>query len=736
MEEWNGFNGTKWQQTIDVEDFIVNNFKEYKGSSDFLKGVSRKTSRVWSRCQKLLDKEAITNILDADLETFASIDNFDPGYIDKKNEVIVGLQTDEPLKHFVNPHISLTTSIETLKNSGYRFNHDLADHFSDVGISYEDATEDTYTTNIKKMKSVHLLEGLPDNYGRGFMLGDYRRLPLYGVNYLIAHKKHDLERLRRDINYSVVRTREEVVRQIKALSQIKNMASQYSIDISKPAKTAKEAIQWLYFAYLATCKDTLGASLPTGNNTAFLDIYIERDLKKGIITEDEAQELVDQFIIKLRMIRFLHSTNCQEQFMSKVPIITEVIGGVKDSQTMITKTAYRFLNTIENINTYPVPNFTILWSNNLPNNFKRYCAKVMLKNNVLQFVNGNNLDSSNYAVTGLAGFSKIGKQIDYYGGTCNLPKALLYAINGGKDEITGETIIKDIPPMSSPFLVYSEVARNFTIVLKSLINVQADALNIMHYMHDKYAYESSLMAFNDTVVERYITFNMCGFATLIDSLSAIKYAKVKVNRDDNGLSNDFAIEGTFPHFGNNDDKVDRIAFDIVKLFNKIVREHHMYRNAKIKVGIESLGLNVKYGLYTGATPDGRMKELAFPIGACPTTNSDKSSLLSSIKSTMKIPSKLCTNGIIKTINVKSEALGSKKSERAENIINLLDGFFKQGGSHLEFNIIDQQILLDAKTKSKEYSYLVLRNGGISIRYNDLSVILKDNLLDRTFHEVL
>lgn len=736
MQEWDTFSGKRWQQVIDVDDFIINNYKEYLGSSDFLKGTSRKTGRIWSRCQKILEKEDITNVLDIETNYFSGIDNFDPGYIDKKSEVIVGLQTDDPLKQFVNPFIALDTSVDALKNYGYRINRELIDRFKEFGKSHENVTNDTYTKEINKYREVHLLEGLPDNYGRGFIVSDYRRLPLYGADYLISKKRHDLDRLKRDINYSMVRTREEVVKQIEALEDIKNMANRYGYDISRPASNAKEAVQWLYFAYLSATKETSGASMPIGNNTAFLDIYINRDLENGIINEEEAQELIDQFIIKLRMIRFLHVPEYHNYFAGKNPIITETIGGMYNNKSLITKTAYRILNSIENLDVYPVPNFSILWSTNLPTNFKRYCAKVMLKNNILQFINGDLLDNNDYTSTGLAGLSKVGKQIDYYGGSCNLPKALLYAINGGKDEITGEQIIDGIEPLLEPILDYSKVVRNFSFVLKKLISIQSDALNIIHYVHDKYAYESSLMAFNDTVVERYISFGITGLSTVVDSLSAIHYSKVKVNRNENGISTDFIVENKFPRFGNNSDEADRLALDIVKLFNKLVLEHHFYRNAKPKIGIESMGLNIVYGNNTGATPDGRFKGVAYAPGVNPISNVDCNGVLASLKSIMKIPSILCKNGIITTLNVNHNALGSKKSERAENIIGLLDGYFSQNGSHLEMNIIDRNILLEAANNEKQYDYLVIRNSGCAFRFIDLTETQQDDLADRTFHKVL
>ncbi len=566
------------------------------------------------------------------------------------------------------------------------------------------------------------------------MLGDYRRLPLYGIDFLIEKKEMDLERLKKDINYSMVRTREEVVKQINALVELKSMASRYGIDISAPASTASQAVQYLYFAYLAAAKSTIGVTLPSGNNSAFLDIYITRDIQNNRLTESEAQELIDQFVMKLRLIRFLRNDKFYDYFEGKNPIVTETIGGVYNNHSLITKTAYRFLNTLDNIKEYPSLNFTILYSDNLPVNFKIYCTKIMSKYNALQFVSAKRTDSSNFASTGLAGLSKIGSQIDYYGGTCNLPKALLYAINGGKDEITKELVVDGIEPLTGEVLEYSKVVRNFSIVLKKLVSIFSDSLNIIHYMHDKYAYESSIMAFNDTVVERYITYGITGLSTVVDSLSAIRYSKVSVNRDEQGISNDFIVEGKFPRFGNNEEKADKLAVDIIRLFNKEINEHHLYRNAKAKVGIESASMNVTYGINTGATPDGRFKGIPFSIGANPVSNVDQNGLLNSLKSIIKIPNVLCSNGIITSVNVTSNALGTNQSERTDNIVGLLDGYFNQNGSHLEINIIERNILIDSLKEGNTNK--IIRNGGYVVRYADLNSIQQEALVDKTYHSKL
>lgn len=735
MQEWDNFKDGKWKKVIDVENFILNNYKEYLGNSDFLKGISKKTSRVLGRCQKLLEKEIITNVLDIETNYFSGIDSFEPGFIDKKNEVIVGLQTDDPLKLFVNPYVGLNASLNAIKYYGYRFDKENVFKFREYCTSYEDILEKTFTDDIKKYKELHLLEGLPENFGRGFILGDYRRLPLYGINYLIAKKKNDLQRLRNNINYSVIRTREEVVKQIAALEDLKSMALRYGYDISNPARNTKEALQWLYFGYLSAIKQTNGASIPIGNNSAFIDIYIERDINKGIINEIEVQELIDQFILKLRMVRFLRVPDYYNYFLGRNPIITETIGGVFNEKSLITKTAYRLLNSLVNLDVYPIPNYLIKWSKYLPSNFKKYCSKMVLKYNCIGFIN-EDISNSNMASNGIASVSKIGKQINYYGGTCNLPKVLLYAINGGRDEITGEKVIDGIEPLTTEDLDFPTIINNFSIALKKVVTIQADAANIIHCIHDKYAYESSIMAFNDTVVERYINFSVSGLSIVVDSLSAIRSTNVKVNRDENGLSKDFVVQDKFSRFGNNLDDVDKLAQDIIKLYYRYINDINYYRNAKPQVGISSGGLNIVYGKNTGATPDGRFPNVAFSTGINPTSNVDCNGLLKCLNSIIKIPKELCSAGIITTLNINSSTLGTKLSECYESLIKILDEFFNKNGSQIEFNILDKNDLLEAYNKNDRFNNLIIRNCGYSIRYADLTDEQQDDLIDRTYHKVL
>lgn len=734
VKEWESFKSGKWQQSINVEDFIINNYKEYVGNSDFLKSTSRKTNKVWNKCTKALEKEFATKILDAETYLFSGIDNFDVGYIDKKNEVIVGLQTDGLLKQFVNPHVALNNSLKNLKSYGYRFDKDIVNRFNDTWVCVDDMLESTYTSDINKFKKQFLFGSLPEKSGRGYIVSDYRRLPLYGIDYLILRKKRDLELLKKDINYSVIRTREEVVKQINSLYQIKNMANHYGYDISRPASSAKEAIQWLYFGYLAAIKDTNGISIPIGNNSAFLDIYIERDINKGILSEEGAQELIDQLMIKLRMARFLRSDDYSNYYYGDNPIITETIGGINNDKTLITKTSYRMINSIDNIGEYSCPNICVLWSKKLPNNFKKYCSRIMIKHNVLQFINGDLFNSNDYAITGVSGFSKIGKQIDYYGGSINLPKILLYAINEGKDELTGEKVINDISPITNNVLDYKEVIQNFSNVLNKVIKTHCDAINTLHYLHDKYSYESSIMAFNDTVVERFITIDLTGLSVLVDSLSAIRYSSVKVNRNDLGISEEFISDSKFPRFGNNDDKVDLLAVDIIKLINKIINNSHFYRNSKPKIGINSYSANIVYGKNTGSTPDGRFKGIPYSVGVNPTSNVDSKGLLESLNSVLKIPSNYCTNGIVSTVNINMSVLGNKNSESSDKVLKLLNSFFDEKGRQIEINIIDKNKLIEST--NKEFTDIVLRNSGCIINYDYLKSEQKESLIDITFHKSL
>ncbi len=741
MNEWNEFQGEKWRKKVDVEDFIINNYQEYVGNEKFLTKSSKKTSKLWSRCQKLLEKEAITKVLDIETNVISGIDKFDPGYIDKRNEVIVGLQTDEPLKRIMNPYGSMEAVKETLNSYGYSMNKEIEEKFTEYHKTYEEAILGAYSNNALKYRQANVLSTLPETYGRGKVMGDYRRLALYGADYLIRRKKKDLEKLTSPMNFAMIRTREEVQEQIKALEDIKWMASRYGIDISRPASTAKEAFQWLYFAYLATIKQNNGVMNSFGRNTAFLDIYIERDIQKGILTEETAQELVDQLIIKLRLVRHLRKNAYKEILIGDPTWVTESIAGMRDEEhSFVTKTAYRFLNTLKNLGSSPEPNFTILWSSKLPLPFQKYVSRMAIDTHVIQFVNDEAIRpiyGTDYAITGSSSAIKLGKQMVYYGASCNLPKALLYAINGGKDEITKKVMVSDLEAMPNDTLDYQTVVRNFAKVLKEFSEVYVDALSVVHYMQDKYAYESASMAFLDTITERKMSFGITGFSTIVDSLSAIRYGKVKVTRDEDGIATSYQAEQEYPRYGNMDERADRIACDIAKLFAKTMKAHHLYRNAEGRISIQTVADHVFYGNLTGATPDGRGALEPYAPGASPSNGVDISGAKASLGSVAKIPYKgVCEDGITNNFSISPNALGEKESERIINFLKLIREYFQNGGQHLNANVISKNQLMNAQKNPDKYSKLIVRYAECGVRFQNLNHTQQEELLSRTFHDDL
>ena len=740
-EEWNDFIAGRWQKTIDVEDFIRLNYHEYLGDESFLKGCSKKTNKVWSRCQKLLKKEAISGVLDVETTIISGIDNFEPGYIDRSNEVIVGLQTDEPLKRIVNPYGGMRMVNKALEAYGYRLDKEIEEKFTEFRKTHNDGVFDAYTPQVRKCRSAKLLTGLPDAYGRGRLIGDYRRVALYGVDLIIKVKEMDLTRLENNINFATVRAREEVKEQIKALNELKSMASKYGFDISKPARDAKEAIQWTYLAYLAGAKQSNGAATSFGRNTTFFDIYIERDLANGTLKEEDAQELIDQLIIKLRLIRHLRTPEYNELFAGDPTWVTESIGGMlDDNKSLVTKTAFRYLNALDNIGSSAEPNLTILWSAKLPDFFRRYAVSQSIKTHALQFENDDLMRpiyGSDYAISCCVSAMREGKQIQFFGARCNLAKALLYAINAGCDEITGEEIIPGIPKLSSDNLDFNEVIKNYSLVLAKVSDIYCDALTTIHYMHDKYAYESLQMALHDTNVERFMAFGAAGISIVGDSLSAIKYAKVHVNRNEAGVSESFDIEGDFPRYGNDNDNVDKIVIVVVKMFMEYLKKHKLYRNAQPTLSLLTITSNVMYGKNTGATPDGRKAGIPFAPGANPTGGADKNGALASLNSVAKIPYKgVCQDGISNTFNISPSSLGTNDSERADNLMHVLDGYFKQGAQHLNVNVLSREMLEEARENPDKYPNLTIRVSGYAVNFNSLTREQQDEVISRTFHEVM
>ena len=740
MNGWNNFKGEAWKDRINVEQFILDNYKEYKGDDSFLVGPSIKTKKLWNKCEKLLIKEQKKGILDVETKIMSGIDNYNPGYIDKANEVIFGLQTDKPLKRIVNPYGGIRMVYSSLKSYGYKLDSNVDTYFNEYRKTHNQGVFDAYTSDIRAARSAHLLTGLPDAYGRGRIIGDYRRIALYGIDYLIEEKRKDLNSLIGKITSEVIQLREEVNEQIRALGKIKSMASKYGFDISKPASNTKEAIQWLYFGYLAAIKENNGAAMSLGRTSTFLDIYIERDLSLGLITELEVQELIDQFIIKLRLARHLRTPEYNDLFAGDPTWVTESIGGMNDQGSFVTKNSYRYLNTLINLGPAPEPNMTILWSNNLPDNFKNYCAKISILTDAIQYENDDLMRpiyGSDYAIACCVSAMKVGRQMQFFGARCNLAKVLLYAINGGIDELSGKKVVDGIDPITDEILDYDKVKRQFNKVLEDVSKTYVDAMNIIHYMHDKYAYEAGEMALHDTDVERLMAFGCAGLSVVTDSLSAIKFAKVKPIRNEKGIAIDFEIEGDFPKYGNDDDNVDSIAIEVNSTFINYLKKYPLYRNAKHTLSVLTITSNVVYGKYTGATPDGRKAHEPFAPGANPMHGRDENGALASLNSVAKIPyENVCQDGVSNTFSIVPDALGKEMEERMTNLVQILDGYFKHNAQHINVNVLDREKLIDAMNHPEKYPMLTIRVSGYAVRFVRLSKEQQLEVINRTFHEAL
>ena len=738
MDAWNKFKGEIWKNEINVEDFILNNYKEYLGDESFLETITDKTKKVLDKVTALTKEELKKGVLDVETKIISGIDNFDPGYIDKDNEVIVGLQTDKPLKRIVNLYGGIRMAHSSLEAYGYKLDETIDKHFKEYRKSHNDGVFDAYTEEIRRARSAGLLTGLPDAYGRGRIIGDYRRIALYGIDYLIEQKQKDLKNIT-DINENTIRLREEVSEQIKALNEIKSMALKYGFDISKPACNAKEATQWLYFGYLAAIKENNGAAMSLGRTSTFLDIYIERDLENKVITEKEVQEIIDQFVIKLRIARHLRTPEYNELFAGDPTWVTESLGGMAlNGKSLVTKNSFRYLHTLINLGSSPEPNLTVLWSNNLPENFKKYCSKISILTDAIQYENDDVMRpiyGDDYAIACCVSAMKVGKQMQFFGARCNLAKSLLYAINGGYDEMSGKLVVYGMDKITDEVLDYEKTKKAYYKMLESIAKTYVDAMNIIHYMHDKYAYEKSQMALHDTNVERLMAFGVAGLSVATDSLSAIKYAKVKPIRNEEGIAIDFEIEGDYPKYGNDDDRVDSIAVDIVKTFIKELEKHPLYKNAKHTLSVLTITSNVVYGKKTGSTPDGRKKGVPFAPGANPMHGRDSSGALASLNSVAKIPYKdVCQDGISNTFSIIPNALGHSEEERIKNLVNILDGYFKQGAHHLNVNVLNREKLIDAMEHPDLYPNLTIRVSGYAVHFNRLSKEQQLEVISRTFHE--
>ena len=724
---------------INVKDFIYNNYAEYLGDDSFLQPMTERNQKLWSQCKELLEQEyKAGGVLDIETKVFSGINNFAPGYIDKDNELIVGFQTDAPLKRIINPYGGMRMVENSLKAYNYSIDEELKNHFNEFRKTHNQGVFDAYPDRVRKARHAGLITGLPDAYGRGRIIGDYRRVALYGIDELVAYKKFDLQAMENEeMSAEIVQLREEIAMQIKALLEIKELAKSYGKDISKPARNAQEAIQAIYFAYLAGAKENNGAATSLGRVSTFIDIYIEKDIQEGRLTEIEAQELIDQFIMKLRFIRHLRTPEYDELFAGDPTWITEAIGGMgPDGRSLITKTSFRFLHSLQNLGAAPEPNMTVLWDENLPSNFKSYCAKVSINTSAIQYENDSlmrQVYGEDYAIACCVSGMRLGEQMQFFGARCNLAKVLLYAINGGRDEISGELIVPNIPEMSSGVLDYDEVIQNYLKVLDYTIGTYVQANNIIHYMHDKYAYEASQMALHDSDVEHLMAFGIAGFSVVIDSLSAIQHTDVYAIRDERGIAINFKTDGDFPKFGNNIDDVDFLVEPIAGCFSNLLEEHKLYKNAKPTVSILTITSNVVYGKKTGATPDGRPAHAPFAPGANPMHGRDREGALASLMSVSKIPyENVCEDGISNTFTVIPTSLGRTADK---NLVAILDGYFAEGGHHLNVNILDKETLMDAFEHPENYPTLTIRVSGYAVLFNKLTKEQQQEVINRTFHEV-
>lgn len=738
-ENWQDFKGGKWTEEVNVADFIKNNYQEYLDDETFLKTTSAKTKELWQECEELLKKELEKGVLDVDTKNMAAINGYEAGYIDKDKEVIFGLQTDAPLKRIVNPYGGIRMVYQELKAYNYELDKTVDEYFNKFRKTHNQGVFDAYPKDVREARHVGLLTGLPDAYGRGRIIGDYRRVALYGIDFLKAEKQKDYDNLIGPMTEDLIRLREEVAMQIRALDEIKAMALRYGFDISNPATNAKEAIQWTYFGYLAAVKENNGAAMSLGRVDAFFDIYIENDLKKGLITEEEAQELIDQFVIKLRLVRHLRTPDYDELFSGDPTWVTcSIAGMLDDKKSLVTKTSYRIIHTLTNLGPAPEPNMTVLWSENLPTTFKKYCAKMSIKTDSIQYENDDLMRpiyGNDYAIACCVSAMRLGKDMQFFGARCNLAKALLYSINAGVDEIKNELVIKDIAKMDDEVLDYEKVRKSYSQVLKKVAEIYSNAMNVIHYMHDKYAYETGQMALHDTDVHRYMAYGVAGLSVVADSLSAIKYAKVKPIRDENGLAIDFEITGDFPKYGNDDDRVDSLAQEVLEEFYNDLKAHKTYRDAEVTLSVLTITSNVVYGSKTGSTPDGRKKGVAFAPGANPMHGRDTNGALASLNTVAKLDyEKYCKDGVSNTFSIVPNALGKNMEERIDNLVAILDGYFAQKAHHLNVNVLTRETLIDAMEHKDKYPLLTIRVSGYAVRFNRLTRKQQEEVIARTFHE--
>ena len=745
FDQWNGFKGRLWKEEINVRDFVQNNYKPYDGDESFLEGPTEATNKLWGRLQELQKEErAKGGVLDMETKVVAGLTAYGPGYIDesmKELEQVVGLQTDKPLKRAFMPYGGIKMAEEACKNYGYEPDPELHKIFTEYHKTHNQGVFDAYTPEIRKARHSHIITGLPDTYGRGRIVGDYRRVALYGIDFLMEEKKKDHANCGcGTMTDDVIRLREEISDQYKALAGMKKMAESYGYDISKPATNAKEAVQWLYFGYLAAIKTQNGAAMSVGRVSTFLDIYIQRDLEAGTLTEKEAQELIDHFVMKCRMVKFARITSYNELFSGDPTWATLEVGGTGiDGRSMVTKNDFRFLHTLENMGPSPEPNLTVLYSSRLPESFKKYAAKISVDTSSIQYENDDVMKvtwGDDYSICCCVSATQTGKEMQFFGARANLAKCLLYAINGGVDVKNREQVGPAYKPVTSEYLDYDEVVDKFDAMMDWLADLYVNTLNLIQYMHDKYYYEAAEMALIDTDVKRTFATGIAGFSHVVDSLSAIKYAKVKTVRDETGIVVDYEIEGDFPKYGNDDDRADDIAVWLLKTFLEKIKKRHTYRNSEPTTSILTITSNVVYGKYTGAMPDGRKAGTPLAPGANPSYGAEQNGLLASLNSLTKLPYEWALDGISNTQTMNPDALGHNEEERINNLVNVMDGYFDQGAHHLNVNVFGKDKLLDAMEhpEKPEYANFTIRVSGYAVKFIDLTKEQQMDVISRTFHD--
>jgi len=741
IEQWEGFVPGKWCDEINVRNFIQTNYTEYLGDEKFLVGPTEATIKLTEKINELEAEELKRGgVYNADTSIISTITSHDAGYIDQELEQIVGLQTDKPFKRSLQPFGGIRMSEKALEEYGYSIDPDVKEIFTKYRKTHNAGVFDAYTEEMRTARHAGIITGLPDAYGRGRIIGDYRRVALYGVDRIIAYKQEYLARQNGDMTEDVIRAREETSEQIRALKDLKIMASKYGFDISVPARTAKEAVQFLYFGYLAAVKDQNGAAMSIGRNTTFLDIYIERDLKNGIITEQQAQELMDHFVMKLRLVKFMRTPEYNDLFSGDPTWVTESVGGMSmTGNSLVTKTSYRMLHTLKNLGSAPEPNITVLWSSKLPINFRNYCAKISIETSSIQYENDDLMRTEmgdDYAIACCVSCMKIGKDMQFFGARANLAKCLLYAINGGVDEKLKIQVSPKFEAVTSEILDYAEVMEKYDQMMDWLCDLYVNTLNVIHYMHDKYSYEAIEMALHNNEVRRFFATGIAGLSCATDSLSAIKYAKVKAIRDEYGVAVDFEVDGDFPKYGNNDDRVDDIAKDLVSRFMNKIRSHYTYRNSVPSTSILTITSNVVYGKKTGSTPDGRKMGEPFAPGANPMHNRDTNGALASLESVAKLPYEDARDGISNTFSIVPSALGKSIKDQEANLVKLIDGYTLGNGHHLNVNVFSRELLLDAQEHPEKYPQLTIRVSGYAVKFNKLTKAQQDEVISRTIHSVI